>query len=245
MDPKSIEAVATATTEVARTSGKAIDAATRLGGFVGDLIVEPVREKFGIWTDNLKARRAENMIDLQLRLQRKLETLPGAVELRQIPWRVGVPLLEAAAIEEQPELRDRWASLLANFANAGSGIQIHKSFVTVLAELSPLEVGIMDKIYALPTQHQSGGPATLGNRGVLTAGLPEVVEFQPEGWQVDFKVPAPEVQLALSNLVRLGLLLRPTMHGSAEATWVVYRCEFGAELVRACTSAAGYTQTQS
>lgn len=53
MDDKTIQAVADATTEVARTGGKVVDAGTKFGGFVGDLIVEPLRERVGIWTDNL------------------------------------------------------------------------------------------------------------------------------------------------------------------------------------------------
>ena len=77
------------------------------------------------------------MIDLQVRFQRKMNAIPGDVHLRQIPWRVGVPLLECAAIEEMADLRERWAALLASFANADSGTTIHKSFVTVLAELPP------------------------------------------------------------------------------------------------------------
>jgi hypothetical protein len=231
LDSKSIEAVATATTEVAKTSSKAIDAATRLGGFVGDLILEPLRERVAIWTDNLKARRAENLIDLQLRFQRKLDSVQGTIELRQIPWRVGVPLIEAGTIEEEPELRDRWASLLANFARADSGVSINKSFVTVLSELSPLEVRILEKIYTLPED-----VGAQGSRGVLTGRLPEVAALQPEGWQQISELPTSDVQLALSNLVRLGLLVRPSTWGCGEALWVVFRCLFGIELVRACTS---------
>lgn len=232
MDSESVKAVATATTEIAKTGGKVVDAATKLGGFVGDLVVEPLREIAGIWTDNLRARRAENYVDLQLRLRAKLEALGPDARLRQVPMRVGVPLLEAATIEEEAQLRDVWATMLANFANGASGVSVHKSFVSVLAELSPLEVAIVNTIYTFDRANPNSGT-------IWTDGLPDavVVRTNEEAMQMASSRPVlkPEIRLALSNLLRLGVFSRMAMTAGAEGLHAVGRTDFGRELFRACT----------
>jgi hypothetical protein len=60
-----------------------------------------------------------------------------------------VSVLFRPSLEEEPDLRDRWATMLANFANEESGVGVHKSFVNVLSELTPLEVNILDVVYSL------------------------------------------------------------------------------------------------
>lgn len=233
MDPESVKAVATATGEVAKTSGKIVDAATKLGGFVGDLIVEPLREVAGMWTDSLRARRTENYIDLQVRVKSKLEALGPNARLRQVPMRVGVPLLEAATIEEEPDLRDVWATMLANFANTSSGVSVQKSFVSVLAELSPLEVAIVNTMYAFDRDHPQSG-------AMWTDGLPDAVVLRTRetAMQIASNPPTlrPEIRLALSNLLRLGVFSRMAMTGGAEGLHAVGRTDFGRELFRACTA---------
>jgi Abortive infection alpha len=62
-----------------------------------------------------------------------------------------VPLLEGAALEDEnePTMADRWAALLANAA-AGDHAngEVLPSFVSILAELSPEEAAILDRLYA-------------------------------------------------------------------------------------------------
>ncbi len=103
---------AKAVQEVAKTTGKAIDAASRAGAFLSEFIREPLRERIGIITDNLKHRRWENMLDLQIRALRKLAELGIDPKPGRIPLDIGVPLLEAASLVEADDLRDRWANSL-------------------------------------------------------------------------------------------------------------------------------------
>ena len=232
MESESVNAVAKATEEVAKTSGKIVDAASKLGGFVGDLIVEPLREITGTWTDNLRARRAENYIDLQLRVRAKLEALGPEARLRQVPMRVGIPLLEAATIEEEPALRDRWATMLANFANESSGVEVHMSFVAVLAEMTPLEVAIIDRLFSIDREGEQLF------RQILTVHLPEEAYFAPSGQEIKTDPPSSDVAFALSNLRRLGVITMAATFGGGEMLRAATRTVFGRALYRACTSPA-------
>jgi hypothetical protein len=216
-----------ATEEVAKTIGKGIDASRDLGGFVARFITAPLDEIAGKWTDDLKFKRWENQLALHEKAKRKLKELGGvdAVQWREVPMRLQVPLLEAASITEEDDIRERWANLLLNFANEESGISMERSFISVLRELSPLEAVILDRIYATKRTD---------SEGVLTAGLPDTAERETPGRGVADD-PSPEIAFAVSNLIRLGCLISAAVWGGSENIKVVLETTFGRELMRACT----------
>ena len=228
-----IEAIAKATEEVAKTTGKGIDLVQSSGGFLAEFIREPLAEWIGIQTDNLKARRIENRIDLQLRVQAKYEAA-AITNYRQIPFSIGVPLLEAATLEESPELRDLWANLIVNFSNQDSKIGIEKSFVSVLRDLSPLDVRILEKIYSMPEVEK---------HCVLTEHLPDYAEFglpRPPGEKLTQRaLPTADVQLSITNLFRLQCLQTAKYMGGPDVLNTVYTTTFGHALFEACTSPVG------
>lgn len=213
----------------AETMGKAIDAARETGGFIGELIKEPLRERVGIWTDNLRVRRWENQLALAERARRKIAELGSDAQWQTIPMRIGVPMLEAASLVEEPELQDKWVNLILNYGNGRSGIPVQKSFISILGELAPLEAVILDTIYS------AAGPS---GGGILTAELPAVaaredtdrLKLLPHP-----SAPTPEVALALGNLLRLGCISSTTTWGGGELLGVVHETNLGRELVRACT----------
>jgi hypothetical protein len=221
---------AKAAEEIARTTGKAIDAANRVGGFLAEFIREPLRERVGIITDNLKLRRWENMLDLQIRAQRKLAALGIDPKPKQIPLDIGVPLLEAASLVEDGDLRDRWANLIVNFAVVDGDHLPRRSFISVLTELSPLEVVILEKIYVIPN---------VESHAVLTGALPAdaaIANDPPPGVpRAERSQPTPDVAVALSNLYRLGCLQPAKLLGGPDVVDLVYVTPFGRAFINACT----------
>jgi hypothetical protein len=227
-EPDSISEVAKATQEVAKTAGKAIEAAREAGGFLAEFIKEPLREQVGIWTDNLRHKRWENQLALQEKALAKISALGSKFQFRQIPMRLGVPLLEAASLADEPELQEVWSNLIVTFANENSEIGPERSFVSVLGELSPLEAVILEKIYAV-----AGGETG----GVLTSQLPEMATRQLIS-TATAESPSKNVALALSNLTRLGCLTPGATWGGGESLGIVFPSTLGRELVRACTLSA-------
>jgi hypothetical protein len=66
----------------------------------------------------------------------------------QVPFKVLLPLVENASIEEDDDLQDRWAAMLANAAagcNGGSGVE--PVFPLILKELGIQEVRFLDELY--------------------------------------------------------------------------------------------------
>lgn len=223
---------AKAAQEIAKTSGQAIDAGSGLGHFIGDLIRQPLSERIGIWTDNLRYRRWENQFALQKKAEAKLKALGHEVPLRDPPMSVLMPLLEGASLAEDDELRDRWANLLLNFSNPRSGVKAQRSFVSVLSELAPIDACALQVIYSVDQPPESG-------RAILTAELPSTVTLQPPPdatkHPIPPKQPSVEMMVTLGNLARLGLIGSASFWDDAGNLSMVNQTPFGREFLRACT----------
>lgn len=223
---------AKATQEVAKASGKAVDAGRGLGSFISEFIKQPLTEQVGIWTDNLRYRRWSNQMALKRKAEAKLAELGYDVPLSDPPMSVLVPLLEAASLAEDEGLHERWVNLLLNFSNAASGVKVQRSFVSVLAALEPLDAHALQVIYSVDQEREGG-------RAIRTAKLPMAVTFEPipDGTKHPTSHPEPsdEVMVALGNLARLGLIGSASAWGGVGALSVVDQTPFGREFVRACT----------
>lgn len=223
---------AKATQEVAKATGKAVDATTSLGSFISEFIRQPLNEQVGIWTDNLRYRRWSNQMAFKRKAEVKLAELGYDVPLRDPPMSVLVPLLEGASLAEDDELHERWVNLLLNFSNPASGVKVQRSFVSVLTELEPLDARALQVIYSIDQVREGG-------RAIRTALLPltATVEPLPDGTKHPTPHPEPsdEVMVALGNLARLGLIGSASAWGGVGALSVVDQTPFGREFVRACT----------
>jgi len=214
---------AKAVEELARTAGKIVDATRDAGGFVARILRGPLGQAVGILQDKLKYVRLERLLRLQDRVEAVLAERGLAGPTRAVALTVALPLLEQASIEEDDYLQDVWANLLANAADADCGVEVRRMFVSILADLGSLEVRLLEKIYAPPgEQHE----------GVYTTLLPERVSIEKP--ELDYLRPPPEVELALGNLVRLGLLLPHSTINGAELLSVVNQTVLGRRFVEAC-----------
>lgn len=144
MDPESIGKVAEASAEIAKTTSKGIDAAVGAGRFAklvfGDLIVDAV----GLLGDRLKFYRLERWHRLAASTEKRL--LESGVEVRPVPPKVAIPLIEHATLEDDDNLQDMWAELLATAMTDGEQ-DIEKKFVSVLAELSLEDAMVLRRLY--------------------------------------------------------------------------------------------------
>lgn len=102
-----------------------------------------------------------------------------------VPGRILWPILEHGSLEDDSDLRSRYAALLATASIAPADVL--PAFVSVLAELSSAEVGILA---AVRSSHDGDYNPSRGS-----ARLAEV----QQGLSVD------QLRLAVTNLVRLNL----------------------------------------
>ena len=151
-----IEAVteaAKALQEVARTGGKAIDASRSVGGFLDRVFGRAIEQTVGLyWTDRVTAKRYEAAIYNWERLEtllhkakKRLEKL-GAVDIRSIPLKVVLPLLEYATVEHEEDLQTLWANLWATGMDAREE-EIHRKYVTTLGEMTAVDAHVLASMF--------------------------------------------------------------------------------------------------
>ena len=225
-DGESAEIVesAKAVQETAKATGKAIDASRDLGAFVARFIGGPLEQASLIVEDKLRYMRWERQVRFMGRAQELLEDVGLSEPTRAVPMKVAIPLLQAASLEEDDDLQDIWARLLVNAANADSGVDVHRMFITILEDFGQLEAVLLQAVY--------GAPAEIAEEGIPTARLPTSYIDLPAGSEPE--LPSESVQLAIWNLIRLGCLASvqlwdgPTI-GKVNITTL------GTRLIEACT----------
>jgi hypothetical protein len=223
-----LKETAKATQEVAKTAGKAIDAGEKLGRFIARFISGPLEQGIGIFEDKLRYMRWER----QQRLMKRAEDFMREVGLNQptrpLQLKFAVPLLQAASLEDDDYLQDLWAKLLVNAANATSGVDQKRAFVDILESLSAFDAQILEKLYSLPFEETR-------HKGILTQHLPGSVSVEPDDPNHKQVPPSAEVELALANLARLGVISVARSWGGGEIFASVNPTLLGKSFVQACT----------
>jgi Abortive infection alpha len=219
------EEEAKAVQEVAKATSQGLSTLERAGSYLSKYIGGPLEQASGILEDKLKYYRWERKIRLLERANKFLEERGINQTISPVPLKIAIPLLEAGSIEEDNDIQDIYAHILANAADAGFELQIQRTYIDVLQNLSGLEIEILRKIYSLNFEE-------IWNEGVYTTNLPEaLLTKKPE--QENLR-PVKDVEIALANMHRLGLINRGSTWGGAEIYSRVTPTLFGKEFVQVC-----------
>lgn len=136
-----------------------------------------------------------------------------------IPPRLFLPALEAATIEDNEGLQERWAALLANAADPSKGNPILPAFVEILKELTPEGANFIRNVHHnAPPPHfrflsDRTSPAerkiSPKDRGFRVGNYETLVSLGRVGEPVSLDPPdSIRLSLIVDDLVRLGLLDR-------------------------------------
>lgn len=210
--------------EVAKTTGKAIDAGRELGGFISKYAGGAIEQLMGIFEDKFKYMRWERQIRLMQRANTFLWLKGLDAPSRYVPLGFTIPVMQAGSLEEDDSLQDRWAALLANAADDSINIDVRRAFVSILEDLTSLDALVLEKIYAID------GASDL-DKEIWTTYLPERATVdRPEQESVR---PSEDVEVALGNLARLGLVASAMVWGGASLHSCVHKTPLGSEFLRA------------
>jgi hypothetical protein len=204
MDKESAKAVK----EMAKTAGKVVDVVHDTGEFLAPHVDGVLAQVVGMFTDHLKYVRGVRLVRLGQRFQRELLAHGGVAAVRKLPLNFAIDALEQGAMEPNDDLQDIWARLLANAVDATNEIQPRRAYISIIKDLSPLDALILEKIYAVD-QEKHG-------KAIVTHELPlraypaiDIEAIRPPN-------PNEEVQVALANLERLGLIQYGASWGGGE-----------------------------
>jgi hypothetical protein len=217
---------AIAAQEIAKATGKVVDASREAGGFIAKVIAGPLEQGMGIFEDRLKYMRWERQVRFIQRSNAVMNELGLIQPTKQVPLKLAIPLFVGASLEDDDGLQDRWVNLLVNTVNAESGVEIRRVHLEILEQIGSVEAQILDSIYDLPFDQSRTG-------GVIVSGMPISVRF-PTTDSSEYESPSGEIELALANLARLGCVLPIRLYGSGESFGRVNQTILGHSFVRAC-----------
>lgn len=184
---------------VAETAGKAIEASQDMGKFINRIFGGLIEDSVGLLADKLKYYRAEKLIALHEKTKKKLQD-QGVTSTHPVLPKIGIPLIEQATIEDNDELHSLWANMLANAMNPEHAGTIKRRYISILSDMEPLDVLILDKLIkeyaAIPSDKKE---AALFDRAKLSQVL---------------NVSLEQCEISLRNLMRLGCLKPGVIHNT-------------------------------
>jgi hypothetical protein len=99
----------------------------------------------GMWKDSFHARRIMRQIPLFKKVQAAIHK--AGFDPRQIADNISVPILQAALLEDDETMQERWANLLANASDPRQASAVLPSFAVILKELTPRDAKFLDALY--------------------------------------------------------------------------------------------------
>ena len=207
---------AKAAQEIAKTAGKALDAAQAGGAYLARMLGTVPEDVVGLLGGDLLRRyRIRNWYSISQKTFDKLGQR-GVEQIEPLNAKVIVPLLEAASNESDETLQEMWAELLANAMDPDHDVSLQHIFIDTLKQFEPIDARILSAYFEMGENKQK----TPNN-------LAPVIGLR-----------VTEVIVSAERLVSLGCLNNMSRDsfsvGNPETPYMV--SALGLELSRACSS---------
>jgi hypothetical protein len=197
--------------EAAKHGSKALENLTD----IINKLAGPLASELGMMMgDKARVYRVQNWIKVQERIGEMLRE--ANAEPHAIPPRQFLPMVEAASLEDDATLQELWAALIANAATVDE--QLPSAFITFMKELSPLEGGLLNRIWEVvnkkfddtydPAYHDRYRHALSPNCAVFDRArlLEYMTVFRLEQADYPQRLAPEPFFTAFGNLIRLGIL---------------------------------------
>lgn len=174
----------------------------------GEIISDLLDGCLGI---KVKEWRYKRTVDTILKARQYLHD--KGVDPRIVPLKILHPLLESASLEDDGNMQEKWAALLANAADPKKSDDIHSSYIEILKQLTPIEAKILDDYYSLyqeieeKIRWERTGFGHKSNFKVFKSEVCNNKDLSPE-----------QFDLIACNLIRLNLLQLPGITDAAAIT---------------------------
>lgn len=215
---------ADATKEGAKTAGKIVDATREFGHFIAPIVKSPLENAIGIVSDRLSYMRWERQQRLMERARLFMSSQGVDQPTRPVPLNIAIPILQAASMEEDDDLQDTWARLLVNALNERSGVEVKHVFVSMLKDMTPIEVIILNILYYEFDHDFYSSMHVEDLKKKINSSACAVKE-----------IPEEELMVALWNLARLGCILRDNQWIGGDGVYQFFFTSLGKCFVRSCT----------
>ena len=193
--------------------------------FFNGIVPDFIKDGVGILSDQVKLWRWINQVNIITKAQKIIEE--SGLDKKQIPLKVLVPIIQNSSLEQDENMQNKWANMLANAVTGN--VEVSPNYAAILNELSPIEVSILDKIY-----QEVNKEADYQKR--------KSFQFDTNKLKAMLNITEEKMDLIIENLYRLNLLHAPAGHGIAvgeyksalRTTKIFEFTTLGYEFVKAC-----------
>ena len=194
---------AKAVQELAKVTGKGIGAAREFGRFLGRVIGGSAVQAGGILEDWLTYKRKvlhlqwARLYRIKVRVEEELNTRGVDGPTRPVAPKLAFPILEEAAFEDDDELQDIWARLLATAMDPNAP-QIKRAYIHILKSFEPSDAVLLEDLYRITFERDSfAEPYRLGMGG-FTFPITEL--------STHLNMTGEECEISLLNLDQVGCI---------------------------------------
>lgn len=138
---------AKAVQEVAKTTGKALEVAEKVGGFVAKVIREPLESAVGMLSDRLRFIRWERQLRMVDRCEEIIRKRKLEGKTRPVPAKLALLIMENASLEENDELQDLWANLLSSALDPNFKGTLRSAFIDIIKQLEVVDAYVLNYLY--------------------------------------------------------------------------------------------------
>jgi hypothetical protein len=139
-------------------AGKAIDAAVRVGKYVGEVLGDLPHDLVGIMGDWVAHKRARRWAELCADTERILRER-GVENRENVSPSVAIPLIAGAINEDRDVLKQLWAKLLAAAMDPNREKLVTPSLIELLKQMDPTDALVLDQLVT----SREGLPTVPGN----------------------------------------------------------------------------------
>lgn len=161
-----------------------------------------VKEIAETWADSFKLRRFKNQVNILAKAQKILEE--KKINAKKIDLKVLVPMLENSSLEEDEDLQERWANLIANIVTIDGRTLLKQNCIDILRKVSNDEVHFLEKLFFDDIESHE----FLKRSEIIN------LELEPRNYVSEINSIAEDlslkenVKLIVANLISLGLIER-------------------------------------
>ena len=175
--------------------------------FFSSLLGEAVHEAGGILADRVRYVRLKNQIKILEKTNDLINS--SGCQVKSVDLKVLVPLIETCSLEDNDDIQNKWASMLANLATLDSDSFFNRNCIEIFGRLSPDEIAILD--YCYEEYIRVIGPVVVKKEGKLVIEINNMMfssdaKFTPLAFKERLGLTDFRIRLYTENLTSLGLL---------------------------------------
>ncbi|MFK4784569.1 Abi-alpha family protein [Fusobacterium sp. MFO224] len=143
MTGEEIVEVSKAVQEVSKFGVKALESGGKLGNFIAKVTGLTDDGILGLIKDKLQFIRWERQCRMADEYNRKYKDQ----QMKPIPLKFLIPILQNGSLEDDNNLQDIWVNLLGSFTNKNYKGERRMAYIDIIKSLNPLDIYILKEIY--------------------------------------------------------------------------------------------------